>query len=426
MGSLEIMFDNIARHNMLTSCNTGGAYMAGIIKTYQRCPKCGSRFIGSKGGFPIICRDCMTQPTKFFIVIKWKGKSEKIYHDRSGRTFHDWGHVSATLGEIRSRMADHKAGKGFFDPSVYKKQSGTAFKSCWEKFTVRYTGATHDKIDAIGRLHLSYFTDFQMRDIAAWHIDDWWEETKKKNLSTRYLNDILTWLKTFFKHALKLEIIEKVPAFPDFFSIPSPNVEQWLSEDQQLAILDSIPEHDRPIFDFLFLTGCRVNEATALKRADVDLNAGFITIRHTVKRDGSIGVVKNKKPRHIQISSLLKNCLKVKIVDLKEGWQFVNNWGRRYSDDYLRDTFNRACVKIGVKPIPLKNATRHSFGMRLVGLGLDAWRISKIMNHSDLKITEHYIKMIEGEADEIYGRGEVANKRGDKKVITEKTLKATN
>ena len=107
----------------------GGVYMAGTIRTYQKCPRCGVPFPSSKGGFPIICKTCHTQPTKFFINIWWKNQHEFIYHDSDGRTVHDWGHAVALLGEIRAKMASHKIGKGFFAPSAYKKQSGTSFQA---------------------------------------------------------------------------------------------------------------------------------------------------------------------------------------------------------------------------------------------------------------------------------------------------------
>ena len=48
------------------------------------------------------------------------------------------------------------------------------------------------------------------------------------------------------------------------FSVP------YLTEEEQLAVLAALPKHDRPIYDFLFLTGVRVNEATGLQRKDTN------------------------------------------------------------------------------------------------------------------------------------------------------------
>jgi len=375
--------------------------MAGTIRTYQKCPGCGSSFPSSKGGFPIICASCHTQPTKFFINVFWQNKHEFIYHDSDGRGIHDWGHAVAVLGEIRSRMASHKTGKGFFDPSTYKKQSSNSFTSFWESFIKGYHGPTLEKLKTINNHHFTYFHDMKMRDITARNINDWWRDIQDKGNSPRYCNDIQTWLRTFLNEALSLDVIEKIPNMPTFLKTVQADIE-FLTEDEQLAVLGAIPEHDRPIFDFLFLTGVRVNEACALQRSDIDIKSGVVTIRNTIKRDGSIGIVKNKKPRRIPHQAVAF-CFNPQIINIS-GFVFINKWGKHYSDDYLRDTFNRACDEIGVRRIQLKNATRHSFGMGLLGKGYDIWQVSKIMNHSDIKITEHYAKMMDKEISGAYGR----------------------
>jgi len=375
--------------------------MSGTIRTYQRCPRCGAPFPSSKGGFPIICNPCQTQPTKYFIDLWWKGCSDKIYHDLNGKTFHNWNHVAAVMGEIRGKMD-----RGSLDPSAYKKQSSTSFSAFWGRFLSqdRYSGPTRDKIKAIGKHHLAHFADMQMNDIVPWHLDEWWRQLQKKGLSNNYCNQIQIWLRAFFNNAKKLKIpitIDPKNDFPAFLKTEDPEIE-WLTEQEQLAVLGVLPKDDRPIYDFLFLTGARVNEACALQRSDINYQKRTVTIRNTIKRNGDVGIVKNKKPRRIPLAAVA-HCFKEDIISIR-GFVFINKWGRRYSDDYLRETFYKACDKAGVKRIKLKNATRHSFGMGLRKKGYDAWQISKIMNHSDIKITEHYIEMLDQEISGAYGR----------------------
>jgi integrase len=410
-------------YNPQNNPNVLGNYMAGLIKSYQKCPKCQAPFPSSKGDFPIICKNgCHTQPTKYFIALKWKGKKEHLYYDRDGRQILNWGQVVAVIGEIRSLMASHKNGRGFFDPGAYKKQSATSFKNLWKDFLDSYKGATHDKIRAIGRHHMDYFKDFQMRDIVPLHIDKWWKGIVGKGLSERYMNDILTWAKAFFRYAYKLDVILKVPSVLEGLSvkISAPDVDGWLTEDQQLAVLDKVPAYDRPIFDFLFLTGCRVNEACALQTTDIE--GDLIILRNTVKRDRSIGPVKNKKPRRVPYQGDIKECIEaaLKVTSIGDKFVFINKWGRRYHDDYLRNTFYDALDALEIKRIKLKNATRHSFGMGLLDKGYDYWQVSKIMNHSDTRVTEHYVKMRESAKSQAYGRSKptvvkVTNKRGTKR-----------
>ena len=372
--------------------------MAGVIKTYQKCPKCGERFPSSKGDFPIVCLPCKTQPTKFFIAIYFKGKDYNIYRTREGKTIHYYNDALTVLGGIRDSIKT-------FDPELYKKQSATAFKAFWERFLRKYEDrvGTYAKLEVIGRLHFAPFHDYQMRDIKGWNIDEWWDLLREKGLSAKYLNDCRGWLLKFFRLACSLDIIEKVPPFPDPVDEPEPDFDDYLTEEEQLAVLDALPRYDRSIYDFLFLTGVRVNEATGLQRKDTNWDRGVTVIRHTVKRDGSLGPTKNKKKRVIPHVPEITGCLKGAVSGL-HSYAFVNKWGRRYSDDYLRDQFKRACETVSVKPIPLKNATRHSFGMGLLRKGFDIWQVSKTMGHSDIKMTENYAKMLTEEMSQLYGR----------------------
>jgi len=307
---------------------------------------------------------------------------------------------------MQSRVA-----AGTFEPEAYKRQSKTAFSVFWKQFCRRYKGrnATLDKLNSVYK-HLAPFHQKQMRDIKAHMVDDWWVGL---NLSPRYKNDILVWLKTFFKYAHGLDIIEKVPyPMPKAINIQRDEID-FLTEDEQLSILRHIPDYDRQIFDFLFLTGVRVNESCGLYRADVDWDRGVVWIKRTVKRDGSIGPVKNKKLRPIPLASVRHCFTSGKVVKISQ-YQFTNKWGRRYSDDYLRDTFKAACIAAGVKPILLKNATRHSFGMGLLRKGYDIWQASKALNHSTIRMTENYLEMLGGEVAGMYGRG--IKDKIDKKV----------
>jgi integrase len=372
--------------------------MAGIIKTYQKCPKCGGKYPSSKGDFPIVCFTCKTQPTKFFIAIYWKGKDYNIYRSRTGKTIHYFNDARTVLGGIRAEIKT-------FDPEMYRKQSSTTFKAFWQRFLRKYKGkvGTYAKLEAIGRLHFRPFHDSQMRDIKAWNIDEWWDLLKEKGLSAKYLNDCRQWLLKFFRKAYDQTIIERVPPFPDPEDEPETDVEDYLTEEEQLTVLDTLPGYDRPIYDFLFLTGVRVNEAAGLQRRDTTWDRQVTVIRHTIKRDGSLGSTKNKKKRVIPHVPEIVGCLKDGLSGFHQ-YAFVNKWGRRYSDDYLRDTFRKACETAGVKPIPLKNATRHSFGMGLLRKGFDIWQVSKTMGHSDIKMTENYAKMLVKEMEEMYGR----------------------
>jgi integrase len=370
--------------------------MSGTIFTRQKCPACGGKFPTSKGDFPIICVTCKTQPTKYLINIYHKGKVHTIYRDRNGQPLRAWVNATQLMSHIRSEIGTRK----FFDPEIYKKQSSTSFKVFWDNFLGDYDGeeqlSTRDKLKTIGQHHLDFFADMQMRDIVGHDVKEWWKGLKKKKLSGRYMNDIHQWALKFFKEAYSLDIIEKVPHFPKTIKTAKKPPIEFLTQEEQERVFDELPAHDRPIFRFMFMTGARVGEAIGLQRSDIDFKKGHTVIQHTVKRDRkTIGEVKNKKPRIIPHMEEMEACLKeaVKVTGIG-GLVFLNKWGRIYTADYLRDTFNRACKSANVTQLQLKNATRHSFGMRMIGSGVDIWTTSKAMGHSDIKMTENYAEIL--------------------------------
>ena len=220
----------------------------GTIRTYQRCPRCDGGYPSSKGLQPIQC--CLTQPTKFFIQIWHKGRVHHIYVDDTGRTLHDFAHAAAVLGKIRTQLPH-------FDPEAYRKNSKTAFSISWKRFIAGYKNrpGTRDKLIAVGR-QFEAFQNRQIRDIGPLEIDDWWRDLNESGLSERYQNDILSWLKSAFKQAHELGVIkDQIRRWPKPHVLPGPDVDDWLTLEEQRAVLTEISAHDRPVFEFLLDRG---------------------------------------------------------------------------------------------------------------------------------------------------------------------------
>jgi len=384
--------------------------MAGTIRTYQKCPRCGTAFGSSKGiSGPIFCKSgCMTQPTKFFIRIQ----ESNFYRDKAGGEIRDFGKALAIIGGMRDEIK-----REVFDPDAYRKQSKTTFKAFWGRFKKGYTDkiGTADKLNAVEK-HFSTLDDFQMREIRAFHVADWWTDLKEKGLSPKYRNDILQWLQRFFREAEAESIIDlPIKKWPKPEAVPEPEVEDWLTVEEQLLVLDALSSYDRPIFDFLFLTGVRVNEACGLQRTDINREKGLIYIKSTVKRDGTLGIVKNKKRRPISITPDIQDCLKRagRVAGLKSTFVFLNRWGRRYSDDYLRDRLGVVCLKELGRTVKLKNSSRHSLGMHLAAMGYTMEQIKEVLNQSTTRVTQHYVTLQDDRYRDVYSRTKpVPSKKG--------------
>ncbi len=125
--------------------------------------------------------------------------------------------------------------------------------------------------------------------------------------------------------------------------------------------------------------GLRDSEIRRLKWEDIDFKKGFLTVS---SEPG--GHTKSYKSRIIPMTSRLLESLK----GLKQDDKYIFSTNGRYIRD-LRMTLRRTFRDAGYKT-PGIHKLRHTFGTRLAKSGIDLYRISKLMGHSDIRTTEIY------------------------------------
>lgn len=226
------------------------------------------------------------------------------------------------------------------------------------------------------------------------HFLKLWTEIKK---SPKYRKNIISTLYTILEDARRAGHIDSMPdriIFKGKFTVPQHDP-AWISKDTQALILDKIRPEDRPLFQFLFITGVRPSEARALQKTDLHKEQGYISIRYTFAPTGVKGQgeqlkeVKQKRERRIPFYDALVPILETMIGNLT-AFVFVNpRTGRPYTKDINRRIWNPACKKAGVK-IQLNNAGRHSFGNQLSDAGIDLETIAKGLGHSSTQTTKNF------------------------------------
>lgn len=126
--------------------------------------------------------------------------------------------------------------------------------------------------------------------------------------------------------------------------------------------------------------GLRKGEIARLKWADVDfLNNQLYIAPH-----------KTEKHRFIPIADDLRRALE-QAQRKAEGKEFVINIGlpeSRYTKDYLSVYYQKATKGLGFHCFLHK--LRHTFASHLVQAGVELYRVSKLLGHSSIKMTEIY------------------------------------
>lgn len=140
------------------------------------------------------------------------------------------------------------------------------------------------------------------------------------------------------------------------------------------------------VVEFLFATGVRVCEVSRLKIEGIDLKSG------TVRIEG-----KGKKERYIQIGNsetlkILNEYYKLYREEIeRSGYFFVNNRGRRLSEQSIRILIDKHAKNAGISLHITPHMFRHSLATYLIEAGADISYVQRILGHSSIKTTQIYI-----------------------------------
>jgi integrase len=148
---------------------------------------------------------------------------------------------------------------------------------------------------------------------------------------------------------------------------------------------------------FLFLTGCRLAEASGLRWQDVDLAKRTARIQGQLQRVERtlqyLPGTKTNQTRDLQLPDVLVSKLKeLKSRQLVEGTSdpdgivFLNPYGRRLDPKYVRDRLAELCRTAGV-PVVSPHKIRHTAATLALGATGDLHAVQKMLGHSQISLT---------------------------------------
>jgi integrase len=385
-----------------------GRKMKGLIRPVSRqtkCPKCGDKF-NHYNRLGYVCDKCKTSPGKFYIDLHWNGQRPRICSDQTGQPLDSYQRAQNLLAKIQAEIDSRT-----FDPTRYVASD---LKKYWVSTLVeRFLEERIEEIAPSNRKDYrryahaarSFFRTTDIRELRKLHLNDYKAyvekgykpngKTAKKVRGDKTVKNYLDWLKTFLNYCKNdLEIIDRVPTFP-IVLVNDPEW-RWVDAETRSKILSAIPEADRPIIEFLMLSGCRPGEARALRVKRVDLRTMSIEIRDTFsggeirpRRKG-----RNARPNIIPIHPEMQEYLVNKVnSSLPEAFVLTNP---RTGGPYTMSALNRLWDSIRTKldlsaDLKLYDSSRHSVGSQLGSMGASLHEIRDILGHSSTRMTERYV-----------------------------------
>ena len=157
--------------------------------------------------------------------------------------------------------------------------------------------------------------------------------------------------------------------------------ERWLSKDEEKRLLDKSPEWLWEIISFALNTGLRQDELLSLEWSRVDIFRKTILIK----------VTKNGKPKTLPLNRIALDVIKQrsKVKSIKNDYVFFSSSGKKINPHVLRKSFYTVLRKAGIENLWWHDL-RHTFATRLAQAGVELYKISKLLGHKDINMTQRY------------------------------------
>jgi integrase len=254
----------------------------------------------------------------------------------------------------------------------------------WKTYTFRMTAI----LRALGKMPIE-----QIRQAHVMALRD----EMALSRSPRTVNAAIMTLSSAFGEFIKRQWVDKNPCI-GVGSVASPQQTfNWLKTSDEIGrLIAACPAGLSELVAMLFGTGMRIDELLHLQWADVDLDPSKRLL--TVHR-GRQGPAKSGRVRHVPILDSVLPVLRR--MALQRGGAvllFPNRWGRVRTSKGVLDAFRAALARAGLDPTLRVHDARHTFASHWVANGGDLWRLSKVLGHSSVTITERFYAHLRPEA----------------------------
>ena len=257
---------------------------------------------------------------------------------------------------------------------------------------------------------LPAFGDTPVDEITKNDIREYRAEKIEAGLKPKTVNNQVTALNSILSIAEDEGLLDGPPRVkrlpedePDF---------DFLTIEELNELFDAAEEPYRTMMIVAGKVGLRQSELFGLQWKDIDLDRGFLLVKRTVFR-GVIDSTKNRKIRRVPLGKVVIDAL-VNHKHSNGPYVFCREDREPMTDNQCKSPIKRACRMAGIRSIGW-HVLRHTYASHLVQAGVDIFRVSKYMGHSDVRVTMRYAHLAPDEGREAarlldtYNDKEVAN-----------------
>lgn len=236
-----------------------------------------------------------------------------------------------------------------------------------------------------------------------------------------YLRDLRTfvnWLydKTLIEKRIKLNLVKGQEKEIETYS--EEDIEKLIKKPDRNATW--VEWRSWAIDCFILGTGCRIDTVVNVKVGDIHFGKGEIVIR----------AQKSKKAGMIPMDRTLSNNLKKYISKCRaeatdNAWLFCNIYEEQLTTKALQSAmWDYHHKREVIKTSP--HALRHTFAKLYIMNGGDSFRLQKILGHSTLEMTRHYVNLFSSDLKKDYDDYSPLNTVARKMGSKERKVKKSN
>ena len=225
------------------------------------------------------------------------------------------------------------------------------------------------------------------------HIQDYFSERQKNNISSSSQARILTCLHSFYQYLLAYQLIKKDPTeqlsqpklekkLPVFLNIQE--VEKLLEAPSGSSLFG---QRDRAMLELLYSCGLRVSELINLSYHNINLKEEFIRIHGKGNKERVLPM------GEVAIDYLMKYETNARPMLLKNGQSdsyFLSNRGSAMSRQNFFYIIKAYANQVGIDKPLSPHSLRHAFATHLVQKGADLRSVQLMLGHSDISSTQLY------------------------------------
>ena len=259
------------------------------------------------------------------------------------------------------------------------------------------TGASKNTLAAYGsdlKIFNKWLAGKSLISVNSKHIQDYFSDRQKNNISSSSQARILTCLHSFYQYLLANQLIKIDPTeqlsqpklekkLPVFLNIQE--VEKLLEAPSTLSLFG---QRDRgAMLELLYSCGLRVSELINLSYHNINLKEEFIRIHGKGNKERVLPM------GEMAIDYLMNYETNVRPMLLKNGQSdsyFLSNRGSAMSRQNFFYIIKAYANQVGIDKPLSPHSLRHAFATHLVQKGADLRSVQLMLGHSDISSTQLY------------------------------------